>query len=204
MARAQHHSLGVSDNPQAWSDDDVAHVLSHIGSDCSGNLILGAAAFERWQALRLAPPEPVAQAQCGAHFAQLAQLAVAAGVPGASAAGEFPKFPALRHLPGSGTPHVLVKFSAAEASAAVQRWSDLLVCERLALQCGPGARLRQRGLPDRAARRPYLFLELERFDRHGLWGRSPLVSLATLDAAFVGQGQGDWALVGRRPAPTVL
>ncbi|MBL0149263.1 MAG: type II toxin-antitoxin system HipA family toxin YjjJ [Ideonella sp.] len=193
LARAQHHSLGVSDNPQAWSDDDVAHVLSHIGSDCSGNLILGAAAFERWQALRLAPPEPVAQAQCGAHFAQLAQRAVAAGVPGSSAAGEFPKFPALRHLPGSGTPHVLVKFSGAEASAAVQRWSDLLVCERLALQClgaVPGCASAACRIVQHSGR---TFLELERFDRHGLWGRSPLVSLATLDAAFVGQGQGDWA-----------
>ncbi len=36
------------------------------------------------------------------------------------------------------------------------------------------------------------FLEVERFDRHGPWGRSPLVSLTTLDAAFLGQGSGDW------------
>lgn len=37
-----------------------------------------------------------------------------------------------------------------------------------------------------------IFLEVERFDRHGRWGRSPLVSLATLDAVVLGQGSGDW------------
>jgi hypothetical protein len=193
LARAQHQALGVSDNPQAWGDDDVAHVLSQVGSDCSGNLILGAAAFERWQSQRLAPPQPVAETHSGAHYAQQAQLAVASGVAGSSAAGEFPKFPALRELPGSATPHVLVKFSGAEPSAAVQRWSDLLVCEHLALQRlhdVPGLASTASRIVQHAGR---TFLELERFDRHGLWGRSALVSLATLDACFVGQGLGGWA-----------
>jgi hypothetical protein len=192
LARALHRSLEVSDNPQAWSDDDVVHVLSQIGSDCSGNLILGELAFERWLAQRITPPEPLAPSRCGADYAQQAARAVATGVAGSSAAGEFPKFSALRDLPGSATPHVLVKFSGAESSAAVQRWSDLLVCEHLALQCvgtSPGVQSAASRIVQHDGR---TFLELERFDRHGLWGRSPLVCLATLDAAFVGRGQGDW------------
>ena len=45
------------------------------------------------------------------------------------------------------------------------------------------------------------FLEVERFDRHGLFGRSPLVSLATLDAALLGEGSADWTrLAGRLAA----
>jgi hypothetical protein len=36
------------------------------------------------------------------------------------------------------------------------------------------------------------FLEVERFDRHGEFGRLPLISLAVLDAAFIGSGNGDW------------
>jgi hypothetical protein len=121
-----------------------------------------------------------------------------AGVAGSSAAGEFPKFPALRDLAGSATPHVLVKFSGAERSAAVRRWADLLVCEHLALQNAaalPGVGVAASRIVSQAGR---TFLEIERFDRHGLFGRSPLVSLATLDAAFLGDGTSDWTRLAER------
>lgn len=55
------------------------------------------------------------------------------GVAGSSAAGEFPKFTAMRMLEGSPV-SMIVKFFGADASAAVRRWSDLLVCEHLALE----------------------------------------------------------------------
>ena len=49
------------------------------------------------------------------------------------------------------------------------------------------------------------FLEVQRLDRHGLPGRSPLVSLATLDACVVPGGSGDWPrLAGRQQAPGAL
>jgi hypothetical protein len=42
------------------------------------------------------------------------------------------------------------------------------------------------------------FLEVERFDRHGEFGRSPLVCLSTLDATLLGAGTSDWTrLAGR-------
>ena len=200
FARAQHRQLAVASNPNEWSDDDVAYVLSHTGADVSGNLILGNPAFERWQHHKLAPPEPIKPRALARAYAGLAEQAVAAGVAGSSAAGEFPKFPALRERPGSATPHVLVKFSGADGSPAVQRWADLLVCEHLALETAaslPGVMAARSCIVSASGR---TFLEVERFDRHGLFGRSPLVSLATLDAALLGDGSSDWTRLAQRLA----
>jgi len=201
LARAEHRALGVAANPDEWSDEDIVHVLARSGSDVSGNLILGAPAFERWQARKLAAPEaaqPIGPRALGRAYARLAEQAVSAGVAGSSAAGEFPKFPALRELAGSDTPHVLVKFSGADASAAVRRWSDLLVCEHLALGCAatlPGLRSARSRIVVQDGR---TFLEAERFDRHGPFGRSALVSLGTLDAALLGDGSSDWTRLAAR------
>ena len=205
FARAEHRQLGVSANPDEWSDDDIVHVLARTGSDMSGNLILGDRAFEQWQAGKLAPTEPVKARALGRAYAVLAEQAIAAGVAGSSAAGEFPKFPALRELNGSATPHVLVKFSGADSSAAVRRWADLLICEHLALDCAatlPGVKSARSRIVAGAGR---TFLEVERFDRYGLFGRSRLSSLAALNAALLGDGSTDWArLVARFAAAGLL
>ena len=192
LARSGHAAWGVSPDPQRWSDDDVLQVLSQAGSDGPGNLIVGEPAFAHWRAQQVAAAEPLAHAALGPAYAALAEQAVALGVAGSSAAGEFPKFPALRQRAGASTPHVLVKFSGAGGSAAEQRWADLLVCEHRALHTLatlPGLAAAPSAIVQHAGR---TFLEVERFDRHGRWGRSPLVSLATLDAVFLGQGSGDW------------
>ncbi len=196
FARAQHRVFAVAPNPEEWSDDDVLHVLNRSGSDASGNLILGNPAYEQWQVSKLAPPAPLKARALGGAYARLAEQALAAGVAGSSAAGEFPKFPALRELAGSATPHVLVKFSGADGSPAVRRWADLLVCEHLALEALatlPGVQGARSRIVDHAGR---TFLEVERFDRHGLFGRSRLICLTTLDAALLGDGSTDWT----RPA----
>lgn len=192
LARAVHRELTVAENPMTWSDDEILWVLSRTGADVSGNLILGDSACERWQQTRIRPVEPLREPQTAMAYVELAEQALAAGIPGSSAAGEFPKFTAQREQPGSATPHVLVKFSGADASPTVTRWADLLICEHLALEC---ARL----LPDVASAASRLliaqgrtFLEVERFDRHGDFGRSPLCSLETLDAELMGTGITDW------------
>ena len=198
FARAQHRFLAVSANPAEWSDDDVLYVLSRTGSDVSGNLILGNPAYEHWQGGKLTPPEPLKARSLGRAYAGLAEQAVAAGVAGSSAAGEFPKFPALRELAGSDTPHVMVKFSGADNSPTVRRWADLLVCEHLALEAAaslPGVQSARSRVVTHVGR---TFLEVERFDRHGLFGRSRLVCLATLDAALLGDGSTDWARLAAR------
>ena len=120
--------LGVSQRLSDWSDADLAHVLATIGHDQPGDLILGEAAFaleldRRNQCTPVAPED----------YPRLAEHALAFGEPGSSAGGEYPKFTALVDRGGVPTA-VIVKFSGADRSAPVQRWSDLLIAEHLALE----------------------------------------------------------------------
>jgi serine/threonine protein kinase HipA of HipAB toxin-antitoxin module len=105
------------------------------------------------------------------------------GVPGSSAAGEQPKF-AVQHAQHG---HVIVKFSPAGDGPEARRWRDLLRAEALALQT-----LRHHGLATAQAQLYELdgrvFLESWRFDRNGTHGRLPAISLAAIDAEFVGSG----------------
>jgi hypothetical protein len=191
---ARHHALdlGVSDNPEQWSDDDILHVLSLWGHDQPGDLLLGDVAYRRFLDVRTEGADGFLRDEQIAHaYPELAVAAVAAGVPASSAGGEFPKFTAGR-LTAGGAAHVIVKFSGADQSPAVRRWSDLLVCEHLALET-------LRGLPGVAAAQSTIhifagrsFLEVRRFDRHGAWGRSPVCTLASIDGAMLGQGASAW------------
>lgn len=192
LARAIQQELALPDNPAFWNDDDILFALSRVGTDTVGNLILGDTACERWQRERLSTLEPLREASTPAAYADLAEQALAAGVSGSSAAGEFPKFPARRDLDGRPTPHVLVKFSGADDSPAVRRWADLLICEHLALEgvrALPGVAGAHSRVLSHAGR---TFLEVERFDRLGPFGRSPLISLETVNAALLGLDAHDW------------
>lgn len=210
FARAVHEDLQLPPDPRAWSDDEVLVALSRAGADVVGDLVLGDAALRRWQSARLDAPEPLTEAQLPTAYLALAEQAVAGGGAGSSAAGEFPKFAALRALPATAsetaaetapaaetarTPQVLVKFSGAGGTPAERRWADLLLAEHLALQAC-AAHLGGQGV--QAARTRWLqaggraFLEVERFDRHGRWGRSPLVSLEAVNAAFLGLPHRPW------------
>ena len=204
FALAEHRALGVPADPTEWSDDDVLYALARTGLDVSGNVLLGNAAYERWMQHKLAAPDPLPAATLGAAYAALAEQAVAQGVPRSSAAGEFPKFAAQRALDGAATPHVLVKFSGADGSPAVQRWADLQVCEYLALESAAaleGVQAARSRIVQHAGR---TFLEVERFDRHGAFGRSPLVSLETVNAEFIGEGATDWSRLAARLAQMAL
>ncbi len=192
LARAIQRELGTPDNPDFWNDDDILFALSRVGSDTVGNLILGDPACERWQRERLSAHEPLREASTAVAYADLAEQALAAGVAGSSAAGEFPKFPARRDLAGRPTPHVLIKFSGTDNSPAVRRWADLLVCEHLALEGAralPGVASAHSRILSHAGR---TFLEVERFDRHGPFGRGPLISRETVNAALLGLDTHDW------------
>lgn len=184
--------LGVAENLNHWTDDDVLHVLAVRGDDQSGDLILGDRAYERhiearrhWERALVAEPG-VAEA-----YPALAEQALAQGVSGSSAAGEFPKFTALRELNGEPTA-VIVKFSGAENAAAVQRWSDLLICEHLALETLPvtlGISAARSAIRRHAGR---TFLEVVRFDRKGALGRLPVCTLAGLDHDLIGKAGAPW------------
>ncbi|QNK72844.1 type II toxin-antitoxin system HipA family toxin YjjJ [Variovorax sp. PAMC28562] len=192
FAQIEHRALAVAPNPLEWSDDDVLFVMSQRGTDLSGNLIVGEAACEQWLVAKAAAIDPLPESGIAGHYLDLAGHALAAGVAGSSAAGEFPKFTARRTLAGSATPHVLVKFSGVEHSAAVRRWSDLLVCEHLAslhAAAMPGVVCAASRVLVHGGR---TFLEVERFDRQGAFGRSPLCALDVLNAELIGESTMEW------------
>lgn len=202
FARRHAALLQVPENPALWTDDDALHALSLLGADTPGNLILGEAACRTWldqvQGYRQAPDTPGwAEDELAEAYPRLAEQALAQGVPGSSAGGEFPKFTALRR---EAAQHVLVKFSGSDGAPGTQRWADLLVCEHLAgqvLHDQLGIRAAASRILSSGGR---TFLEVARFDRHGLFGRSGLVSWAALDGAFFGTAGRPWGEAGRRLA----
>lgn len=190
FAKANARNLRLADNPENWSDDDILYALSTMGQDQPGDLIIGNTAYRIFLD-RIGQPTspPIADNEVSLRYPQLAQQAMTAGFAGSSAGGEFPKFTACRH--GSQPRHVIVKFTAAEDSAAVQRWRDLLVCEHIATQILNDT-LKITAVSSTISQHAgRTFLEITRFDRHGNHGRSPVCTLASINAALIGKNT-DW------------
>ena len=187
LGRAYAHrhapSLGLPADVRNWSDTDALRALLASGADPVGNLLIGEIARDHF----VNGPAPLACAP--KDYPHLAKQALSADASWSSAGGEQPKFCAL-----SPAGHVLVKFSAAEASPVSTRWRDLLLAEHLALETlhEAGVAAARSRLQDVGTQR---FLELERFDRVGLHGRRALVSLAALDGEFVGQAAAPWPVI---------
>lgn len=191
FARNHALDLGVPDNPDNWSDDDVVHVLSLMGHDQPGDLILGETAYRRFLELtRRGDARLLSNAQTEESYPRLAGIAMTHGDAGSSAGGEFPKFTAGRLL-NRRKVDVIVKFSGADRSPAVLRWADLLICEHLASSIMADALLvpvAESAIYQYAGR---TFLEVVRFDRHGDFGRSAVCTIGSLNAALVG-GDAAW------------
>ena len=166
-----------------WLDADALRALLASGADPVGNLLMGELARDHFV------NAPAPQTCAPADYPRLAAQAISADATWSCAGGEQPKFCAL-----SETGHVLVKFTAAEASPISTRWRDLLVAEHLALETlhGAGIAAARSRLLDVGTQR---FLELERFDRVGLFGRRALISLAPLDGEFVGNAAAPWPAI---------
>jgi len=187
--------LSVPEKLDRWSDDDVLHALASAGSDLAGDLILGGRAYDLHLAARRdRESNLIRTADVPTAYPDLAGRALAHGIAGSSAAGEFPKFTAQREIDGEPV-SVIVKFSGADDSPAVRRWSDLLVCEHLALETLSSVL----GIDSaRSTIRQYAgrtFLEVERFDRVGSHGRLPLCSLGALNGALLGISGASWPVV---------
>lgn len=162
----QHQTVPEADAQLAW--------LVRHGWDCTGDLIVGAAALEAWRNART--QRVVVGA--GERASQYPRLA--------AAALEDPA----RHLPrraftvladhGGHVVPALVKFSPPLSTPAGRRWGDLLVAEHLA-----HVHLNARGacaVHSRVYRfAGRLFLEIDRFDRVGADGRRGAVALSALD-----------------------
>jgi hypothetical protein len=157
---------------QDWGDDQRLVALARRGEDLPGDLVLGEESMDRWLAARPSEAAP-------RDFPRLAE-ASAAGGAGSSAAGEQPKFTAIRN-----GRHVLVKFTSGDGSPSDARWRDLLVCEAIALELlsDHGLAASRATVVDVGSRR---FLEVERFDRIGARGRRGALSLGPLDDDLFG------------------
>jgi len=191
FAHAHAPMLQVSPDPRLWSDDALLFALSLYGSDTVGNYILGRPAYLRWLEGSEKNPRVIAEKDVPWHYLDLAEQALQEHYEGSSAGGEFPKFAALRDFEGRAE-HVLVKFSGSDDSAGTRRWADLLVCEHIASQVAeqlPGvtgsvSRVLQVG--------GRTLLEVVRFDRHALRGRSGVCSWAAINRDWFGLAD-SWA-----------
>jgi len=181
----QHGSqLGLPSRLNDWNDSHVLRALLEQGSDLPGNLLIGQAARDLF--VNTAPPQPLPMKGKAQAYARLAAAAARGEHHGSSAGGEQPKFTAYVHTPERPA-HVIVKFTAQTDTPVSERWRDLLQAEHLALEVlrDHGVAAARSALYNRESQR---FLEVQRFDRAGPLGRRALLSMAALDAEFVGRG----------------
>lgn len=156
LAPLQHPELGLPPDILTWSGDDALVWLHAWGMETVGCFVVGDPSFSRLESAALpAMPRDA--------YPALAAAIMAPGAPGSSAAGEQPKFLALR---ADGPTPVLVKFAPEGTDPTARRWADLLRCEHHAL-----CLLRESGVPAAASTivvaGDRTFLEVERFDRVG-------------------------------------
>lgn len=170
--------LGLSSNPESWTDSDVIRALLVHGHDAVGNLLIGEQA--RNQFVNMPEPDPVDREKT---YPMLARAVSSGEVPGSSAGGEQPKF-----CTYTERGHVLVKFTALDDNPVSERWRDLLLAEHLALKV-LGV---ETEVFDFEGQR---FLEIPRFDRAGPLGRIGLFSLRALEAEFVGKAREQWPVL---------
>lgn len=189
-----------------WSEDDALVAIARRGEEAPGDLIVGKESFERFHA-RKYPHSPIEshpafqdeETSLSARYAAAADRAIEGDAIGSSAAGEQPKFTA--ELEGTtGIRHVIVKFSPTVDVPHGRRWADLLVAESIALECIAS----EAGIPTARSRivagrweGERVFLEVERFDRVGKWGRKGVISLAAWDDEHFGK-RDDWTSASGR------
>lgn len=183
--------LGLPERLTAWRDDDILVALARRGDDTIGDVIIGEESLSRYMtASRLET-----QVTTPADYPRLAEEALAGDPVGSSAGGEQPKFSVLTEREASHL-RVLVKFSPLLSTPAGRRWSDLLVCEHIALSI-----VREMGISAASTNIHIVgnraFLEVERFDRCGKSGRKPVNSLTVVDAEFAGAGN-SWNAAGQK------
>ena len=196
----KHQGLGLPGMLENWNDHHLLTALVKAGTDLPGDLIVGEESLNAYLATSKQGVEAISQKDRAIVYPKMARDALAGSPPGSSAGGEQPKFGVL--VNDNGLRHVLVKFSPPVGTAEGRRWSDLLVCEHLALQtlieAGRSAatsRVWQYGERQ--------FLEVDRFDRIGRFGRRGLVTLGVLEDEFFGV-RDNWTGAANRMAEASL
>lgn len=184
----RHPELALPQDVRLWTSDQCLSYLTRFGWNLSGNLILGEEAFKLYLAHAQAPPDLVETDRRSALYPAMAGDVLALGTAGSSAGGEQPKFLVTR-APGPGA--VLVKFSPPAQDETGRRLADLLICEHIA-HATLEAHDRPAAKSEIFQARDRTFLEVQRFDRLTGGGRRGLLSLAALEAEFIGAA-GNWS-----------
>ncbi|MDO5675291.1 MAG: type II toxin-antitoxin system HipA family toxin YjjJ [bacterium] len=169
-------------DPRLWNADHIGRYLISNGDDLPGNFKFGEQTLLR---LRRKP-----EAATEEDYPKLADQVMKGYVPGSSAGGEQPKFTTYCTTRAA---HVIVKFTHQDANEVTDRWRDILITEYHATEAihdkdFPASETRLLEMEGR------LFLESQRFDRSGEYGRMSMVSLKSIDDEFVGIGSG-WPAV---------
>jgi hypothetical protein len=166
-----------------WSADHCLKYLSRRAWNCIGNFILGEEAFQLYLEKIHLNTNGIEKKKRKEQYVLHANDALSTGDAGSSAGGEQPKFTTVL-LPENK--QVIVKFSPPINSEIGQRIADILVCEHIALQT-----LKKYSCDAADSNVSHynnqIFLEVERFDRVGKFGRRGLISLGTLDAEFTAE-----------------
>lgn len=186
IAKLAAPAIGVPSSVRDWSDDHRVKFLCTIGADVAGSLMWGHGSFAAHMEGRRA--EPIQDADIPRAYQQIASATSEAGA-GGSAGGEQPKFTCETASRG----HLIVKFARAGSRSA-----DMLVLEELALSALAAA-----GVDAARARYfesgGYGFLEVERFDRVGRFGRRGMISAGAIDDELFGL-RDNWPAFARRCA----
>ncbi len=165
-------------DPRLWSEEHIGRYLVSNGDDLPGNFKFGEQAHLR---VRRKPTAVTTE-----DYPKLAEDVMNGIVPGSSAGGEQPKFTAFC---GDQSAHVIVKFSPKGDEPTARRWRDILITEFHATEAlhARNWSAAETRLIEKNGR---LFLESQRFDRSGEYGRMPMISLQHIDAEFTGEGAG--------------
>lgn len=196
FVRQLHDVLGLPARGSDWNEDHFLTALVRRGEDTIGNLVVGQESIERYFRMTSELPLPIRSEEIPDSYPRLAREAMEGQPSGSSAGGEQPKFTAITERDGIGR-NVLVKFSPPANTDEGIRWADLLLCEHHALgiiQQSAGIPAAQSSITEAGGR---VFLEVVRFDRTGLFGRQPVLSLRAVDSEFYGF-QDNWVNAANR------
>lgn len=197
FVRQLHEELGLPPRSADWNEDHALSALARRGEDPMGNLVIGQTSIERYFRTVRELPAPIRENAIADTYPRFAQEAVDGQPAGSSAGGEQPKFTAIVERSGAVL-NVLVKFSPPVSTIEGRRWADLLICEHHALEVvrNSGISAPQSTIIEAGDR---VFLEVARFDRTGLMGRLPIISLRAIDNEFYGF-QDNWVNAANRMA----
>jgi hypothetical protein len=197
FVRQLHEELGLPPRSVDWNEDHVLSALARRGEDPMGNMVIGHESIERYFRMVRGLPAPIPENAIADTYPRLAREAMDGQPAGSSAGGEQPKFTAIVERSGE-VRNVLVKFSPPVNTSEGRRWADLLICEHNALEVvqNSGIRASQSLIIEAGGR---VFLEVVRFDRTGLLGCLPIISLRAIDNEFYGF-QDNWINAATRMA----